>query len=129
MQKKSLLLVFLLIVAVGIFVYPKVFVVDAAVSLSDVSANPSQFVGDLTIGGIVGTVFPKEGGFVLVDEKGCCQINILVPFTKEQMAALALDETYSGQLPTQGDPIEVKGTLKREGSDYTFDVEDRKSVV
>ena len=123
MNKKNLVIVFLVIVIVGVFGYPKIFPADAVVPLSDVSANPSSFLGDLTISGVTGPVFEDKGGFILLDEKGCCQINILVPFTEEQKTALSLDAVYSGKMPAQGEAIEVTGTLKREGAYYLFDVE------
>lgn len=124
MQKKNLFILFLVIVLVGVFVYPRVMAGTAtAVELSDVSANPSKFIGKLTIAGNAGPVFADDGVFQLVDQKGCCQIYLLVPFTAAQQKELEISALYTGTLPTEGESIQTTGTLKREGANYVFDVE------
>lgn len=123
MQKKNLVIVLLFIVLLGVFVYPKFSGKTAVVPIADVSANPSKYLGKLTMAGIAGTIYSEDGVFVLMDEKGCCQIPMYVPFTLEQRQSLNVTALYSGQLPGQGDLLEVTGMLKKDGTNYLFDVE------
>lgn len=124
MQKKNLIIVFVLVVLVGVFIYPRVFDQTAnAVGVAEVSQEPSKYLGKLTLNGRVGTTDQENSIFVMVDDSGCCQIPILVPFNEEQQAALELTTLYTGKLPSEGDVVEAKGTLKREGADYIFDVD------
>lgn len=124
MQKKNLIIVFLLVVFVGVFVYPRVFGQTAsAVGISELAAEPSKYLGKLTVNGSVGEANEVEGYFVMVDGGGCCQIPIFTPFNEEQQAALELTTLYTGKLPVAGDTVEATGVLKREGAYYMFDVD------
>jgi hypothetical protein len=125
MQKKNLIIVFLFVLIVGLFVYPRVIQTNTAeaVGISEVSANPQQYLGKLTLSGIVGDVYPDDGVFVMVDGGGCCQIPALVPFNAEQQELLEMDTLYTGSLPATGDLVETKGTLLFEDGYYMYDVD------
>lgn len=125
MHKKNLIILFLLMVLAAVFVYPALTNSKpaGAVEITEVSANPSAFLGKLTISGYAGAVYAEEGMFLLVDEGGCCKIPLFVPFTQEQKVALEMTSLYTGTLPAEGDYLEASGTLKRENGYFLFDVD------
>ncbi|MDW7650450.1 MAG: hypothetical protein SCK29_09995 [Bacillota bacterium] len=127
MQKKNLIIIFLLVLAAGLFIYPRFTGGEEAIGISEVSAEPSKYLGELALAGKVGTVYPDEGYFVMVDGGGCCQIPAIVPFTAQQQTQLkdlGVDAPlYTGTLPAVGQLVETTGTLSREGANYMYDVE------
>lgn len=125
-MNKTVLLVALLIVVLagGLFVYPSLQAVETA-RVSEVSDNPSKYLGELHMEGIVGATFEQEGGFIMTDTTACCQVTIFVPFTEEQKAGtnIPVQGLYKGSLPSTGQDVRAVGTLKREGTGYFFDVD------
>lgn len=123
MHKKNLIIFVLLLIAVGLVIYPRLAKQEAVASVSAVTANPEKFLGKLTLTGVVATVFPEENVFVIADSSACCQIPVLVPFTSGQQALLELNTLYTGALPQEGEEVTVSGTLKKEQGYYLLDVE------
>lgn len=121
MQKKNLVLVFLLVLVSGLFIYPRLFAGGGeTITVSDLTANPNQYLGKLTVSGSVAAAYPDEGVFVMVDAGGCCSLAIVVPMTEEQKtlleqeADITLTTLFTGAMPSTGSMVEVSGTLKRE---------------
>lgn len=134
MHRKNLLLLFVLIVLIGVFVYPQLTGGSGsnsaeAVDVSAVTAAPQQYLGQLTISGAVGALYAEEGVIVMVDEGGCCNIPILVPLSQEQQNLLSeaikmdVNVLYSGALPQIGDFIEATGTWTFENGVYDLEIE------
>jgi hypothetical protein len=124
-QKKSLIIIVLLLVLAVVLAYPRLLGRgEVAVSVKDVTANPRKFLGPLTVTDIVGDVKPEDGMIVLVDY-GCrgCQLPVFVPFTAEQQARWQKGSLYSGTLPAVGETVTVSGTLKRQDGYFMFDVD------
>ncbi|MBS4022789.1 MAG: hypothetical protein KGZ79_10290 [Dethiobacter sp.] len=123
MQKKNLILFALLITIAGIFIYPRIVKPAQAISVSQVTANPEAFLGKLTVYGSVGTIYSEEGLFMIIDEAGCCELPVVVPFKKDQQAGLQANYLYSGTMPALGDFVEVRGLLKKQDGYYQYEVE------
>ena len=124
MQKKNLILVFLVVLLAGMFLYPRIFNKVEAVGISDVTADPSKYVGKtMTLSGAVSEVYPEDSVIYIADDAGCCTIPILVPFTQEQQKVLELSTLYSGTLPAVGQYLDATGTLKSEGAYFIFDID------
>lgn len=133
MQKKNLILLFVIIVLAGVLVYPKLFGsvnADSGTYISEVTADPQAFLGDLTLTGLVGSINAEEGVIFLVDDGGCCQIPLLLPLTQEQLARLneypdiEMDELYSGAMPAIGDSIAATGTWVFDSGFYDLKVDE-----
>lgn len=127
MQKKTLLIVALLLVVAGLTIYPRLSGGNAAkgvIGISEVSAAPNDFLGKLTLSGDVGAIYKEESVIIAVDGGGCCQIPLLVPFTAEQQTMLETSSLYTGTLPAEGESLQVSGTLSRVDSYYVFDVDE-----
>lgn len=126
MQKKSGIILVVLLLAAGVFAYPRLTGRgEAAASVRDVTANPSEFLGPLSVTDIVGDVRPDDGVIVLVDYGcGACQLPVLVPFTAEQQAKWETELLYAGLLPSVGDTVTVSGTLKRLDGYFVFEAEE-----
>jgi hypothetical protein len=122
MQKKTIFIIALLVIIVGLAIYPRLTRTQEAVSVSEVSASPTKFLGKLTISGIAGEIVPEEGVILMVDAGGCCNIPVLVPFTAEQ-DVYKINRLYQGVLPAEGSTIIVSGTLKQEPGYFDFVIE------
>jgi hypothetical protein len=129
MQKKTLLIVALLLVVAGLVAYPRLSRGNAAnsrgvIGISEVSAAPNNYLGKLTLSGDVGAIYEEESVIIAVDGSGCCQIPLLVPFTSEQQTMLKTASLYTGTLPAEGESLLVSGTLSRVDANYVFDVDE-----
>lgn len=122
MQKKNLIIVFIVIVAAGLVFGPQLFGAQA-MSVSEFSASLDQYLDkQVTITGIVGDVAVGENVVFLVDEGGCCNVPFAVPFTAEQQQSTSSQVLYSGTLPSVGDTVEATGTLKTDGQYFRFEI-------
>jgi hypothetical protein len=92
------------------------------VGVSKISGNPAAFVGKVKILGKTGGVDAARGLFQIVDEKGCCNLVVGAPLTKEQKDQIGADALYLGALPQTGQEIEAHGTLRQVEGGYQFDV-------
>lgn len=93
-----------------------------AVGLSKLKANPEQYVGKVKVIALAGRTDASQGLLEIADEKACCTLVLVVPFTAEQQAQQKSPHLYAGALPEQGAPLEVLGTLTQVGAGYTFRV-------
>jgi len=125
-HKKNLYLLVLLLVLGGMFAYQGIVGRgEATASVRDITTNPGDFLGPLTITDLVGDVRPEDGVIVLVDYGcGACQVPVFVPFTAEQQAKWQVDSLYSGTLPSVGETVTVRGTLKRQDGYFVFAVDE-----
>lgn len=132
MQKKTLLVVALILIVAGLAIYPRLSQNSASnsrgvIGVSEVSAAPNDFLGKLTITGFAGAIYEEESVIIIVDGGGCCAIPLLVPFTAEQQTMLGTTFLYSGTLPTEGERLQVSGTLSKVDAYYVFDVDEIKA--
>jgi hypothetical protein len=124
MQKKNLILVFILVLAAGLVFYPQLLPKAEAVNISDFNANLSEYLDkQVTISGMAAEVYDDENLILLVDEGGCCNVPILAPFTAEQQVLSGVDILYSGTLPNIGEYVETTGILTFDGQYYRFEVQ------
>ncbi|MBS4022579.1 MAG: hypothetical protein KGZ79_16535 [Dethiobacter sp.] len=123
MHRKNLLIFALLIAVASLFIYPRLITSKETVSISQVTADPGSYLGKLTVSGYVASVYADDGVFFLSDEAGCCQLPVVIPFTKEQQSGLQVNTLYSGELPTVGETLQVSGTLKKQGSSFYYEID------
>ena len=69
------------------------------VGVSAVKANPDQYLGQITITGLAGNIYPDDGVFEIADEKACCAIYLFTPFQEKQKESLGTNALYKGSLP------------------------------
>ncbi len=129
MNNKSILIVVLLLVLLSIVAYPRIFTAgnnaagaDTVVGVSQVTANPSDYLGKLTVHGIVNQIYEEEGFFMIADQGGCCQLPVVVPFTAEQQAELNCKYLYAGAMPAFNDRVIATGTLISEDGYFVFEI-------
>ncbi len=124
MLKKNVIIFLLLLAAAGALAYPRFVGRGEAASVRDVTANPGDFLGPLTLTDVVGDVRPEDAVIVLVDYGcGACQIPVFVPFTAAQQAKWETENLYAGTLPSVGETVTVSGTLKRQDGYFVFEVD------
>ena len=68
--------------------YPKLAPAKV-VGLSEVKANPEEFLGRVTITGKTGNAYPDQGVLEIVDEKACCNLFLSVPFHRSNVRSSA----------------------------------------
>ncbi|MBS4030981.1 MAG: hypothetical protein KGZ63_06115 [Clostridiales bacterium] len=129
MQKKTLLIVALILIVAGLAIYPRLSQSSAGnsrgvIGVSEVSAAPNDYLGKLTITGDAGAIYEEESVIIIVDGGGCCTIPLLVPFTTEQQTILETASLYTGTLPAEGESLQVSGTLSKVDAYYVFDVDE-----
>lgn len=124
MLKKYAIIFVLLLAAAGALVYPRLVGRGEAASVKDVTANPGDFLGPLTVTDVVGDVRPEDAVIVLVDYGcGACQIPVFVPFNAAQQAKWETEDLYTGTMPSVGETVTVSGTLKRRDGYFVFEVD------
>jgi len=121
-KKRTLLIVLVaLILGVGGFgVYYGVAGAAKVVGVSKVKNKPGEHLGKLQITGLAGKVYADQGVVELVDEKACCNLFLLVPFTSQQQAALGNAPLYTGTLPAKGQALQAHGVLTETPEGYAF---------
>lgn len=92
------------------------------VGVSKISGNPAAYLGKVKIVGKTGGVDAARGLVQLVDDKGCCNLVVAVPFTAEQKAQLGVDTLYTGSLPQPGQPLEAHGVIRQVEGGFRLDV-------
>jgi len=90
------------------------------VGVSALKADPESYLGHLEITGRANNVFPEDGVIEIGDEKACCSIYLLVPFTPEQQAKLEITDLYDGVLPARGIEISAFGELQSTDKGFRF---------
>ena len=121
MRKKTLIIVGVAaLAAVGTVAWKATSAQE--VGVSKVSTNPGAFLGKVKIVGKTGGVDAARGLFQVVDDKGCCNLVLAVPFTPAQKAEVGGDALYSGSLPQSGQPIEAHGVIRQVEGGYRLDV-------
>jgi hypothetical protein len=124
MQRKNLIVIVMVIVAVSLFVYPRLAKTGiTAIPVSQVTENPGNFLGKLDVYGIVSSVYADDGLFMLADEGGCCQLPVVVPFTASQQSELQINYLYEGVMPSSGDVLQVSGNLKLQDGYYHYEID------
>jgi len=90
------------------------------VGVSALKSAPESYLGHIEITGRANNVFPEDGVIEIGDEKACCSIYLLVPFTPEQQAKLDVADLYEGALPARGIEISAFGELQNTDKGYRF---------
>ncbi len=123
-KKRTLLIVLVALVlgAAGFGVYYGVAGATKVAGVSKVKNQPAQYLGKLQITGLVGKVYADQGVVEIVDEKACCNVFLLVPFTAQQQAALGNTPLYTGTLPAKGQALEAHGVLSETAEGFAFEV-------
>ncbi len=125
MQKRNLL-IFLLVAALAVLVvYPRLGGAGKTANVSQVAANPSNYLGKLTLVNVrVSSVDAESSVITLADSGGCCEIPAMVPVTEEHQQAMGVPvPLYTGTLPVAGQFVEVSGTLKQHQGFYIYEVD------
>lgn len=88
--------------------------------VDDLAADPSAYIGKITVRGAVSFVYPSWNSFVIIDTKEydkcgvvTCAINHLVV-------------SYSKQLPKMKDRVEILGELIKSNGSYVLKADDVK---
>ncbi len=128
MNKKNILIAVLFLLLVGILAYPRIFTAGnntgagAIVGVSQVTANPSDYLGKLTVQGIVNQIYEEEGFFLIADQGGCCQLPVVVPLTAQQQAEINSKYLYTGTMPAINDWVIATGSLISEDGYFVFEI-------
>ena len=128
MSKRTILVVTLLLAAAaGLAAVSGVFAGPQEVTVSNVKGNPAAYLGKVSITGKAGAVHSEKGVIEMVDEKACCSIYLLVPFTAGQQKELQSESLFQGDWPQQGQPLVAIGEVSQTDKGYALDVSEVQS--
>lgn len=96
-------------------------------NVSKVKNSPQEFLGPVKIVGKAGNVYADKGVVEIVDDKACCNLFLIVPFTEEQKKELGAQFLFKGALPSRGQPLEVLGKISESPEGYTLEVKEVSS--